>query len=457
MFNFLENRIQKSIQKMNKKTIINEEDILEVTRDIKMALLEADVNLRVVKDFVNNVKEKALESRLVGSLNASQQMIKIVHTELQEILGGEVKEIKIDKRPFIIMMTGLQGSGKTTAAAKLAFHFRKKNYVSKPLLVAADIYRPAAVQQLVTLAKSIQVDYFEKGTSDTAQNIVKEALKYAEENKNDFIIIDTAGRLSIDEALMNELVDLKKIVSPNEIFFVADALSGQDIINVATAFNDKLKLTGSIITKLDSDARGGAALSLCKVLNLPIRFIGTGEKISNLDLFYPDRMADRILGMGDVLSLIEKAEEVYDPDQANNMVAKLLKGEFTLDDLMNNLAQMKKLGKMKAILKMIPGLANKISEEKILEAENKMATYEILISSMTMKERKNPKLLKQASRKARILRGSGRSAFEFNRLINDFEAMSKNMNEMAKKVKSGNLSDLAKFGGMGGSGGFGGF
>lgn len=450
MFNFLENRIQKSIEKMNRKTIVNEEDILEVTHDIKMALLEADVNLKVVKEFVANVKQKAMDSRLVGSLNASQQMIKIVHTELQDVLGGQVNELKITSRPFIIMMCGLQGSGKTTAAAKLAYYLRKKNHIAKPLLVAADIYRPAAVQQLVTLAKSIQVDFFEKGINESAQNIVRQAIEHANENKNDLIIIDTAGRLSIDEALMNELVDLKHIAKPHEIFFVADALSGQDIINVASTFNEKLKLSGSIITKLDSDARGGAALSLCKVLNLPIRFIGTGEKISNLDLFYPDRMADRILGMGDVLSLIEKAEEVYDPSQANNMVAKVLKGDFTLDDLMQNLAQMKKLGKMKSILKMIPGLARKVSDEKIQEAESKFASYEILLSSMTKKERKNPKLLKQASRKARILAGSGRSAFEFNRLINDFESMSKQMNEMAKKIKSGNLGDLTKMGFGGG-------
>ncbi|BAW18576.1 signal recognition particle protein [Mycoplasmopsis bovigenitalium] len=450
MFNFLENRIQKSIEKMNRKTMVNEEDILEVTRDIKMALLEADVNLKVVKEFVANVKQKAMDSRLVGSLNASQQMIKIVHMELQDVLGGQVNELKITARPFIIMMCGLQGSGKTTAAAKLAYYLRKKNHISKPLLVAADIYRPAAVQQLVTLAKSIQVDFFEKGINESAQNIVREAIEHANENKNDLIIIDTAGRLSIDEALMNELIDLKHIAKPHEIFFVADALSGQDIINVASTFNEKLNLSGSIITKLDSDARGGAALSLCKVLNLPIRFIGTGEKISNLDLFYPDRMADRILGMGDVLSLIEKAEEVYDPSQANNMVAKVLKGDFTLDDLMQNLAQMKKLGKMKSILKMIPGLAKKVSDEKIQEAESKFASYEILLSSMTKKERKNPKLLKQASRKARILAGSGRSAFEFNRLINDFESMSKQMNEMAKKIKSGNLGDLTKMGFGGG-------
>ncbi|MBZ4203568.1 signal recognition particle protein [Mycoplasma tauri] len=450
MLNFLENRIQKSIKKMASKTVVNEEDILAVTRDIKMALLEADVNLKVVKDFIANVKTKALEANLVGTLNAEQTMIKIVHTELVEILGKEVRPIQINSKPYIIMMAGLQGSGKTTACAKIAYYLRKKKQVEKPLLVAADIYRPAAIAQLVTLAKSIQVDYFEKGTDVSAQEIVSDALKVAHDNKNDLIIIDTAGRLSVDEPLMNELFELKKIASPNEIFLVVDALSGQDILNVAQTFYDKLKLTGSVITKLDSDARGGAAFSLSKVLALPIRFIGTGEKISNLDLFYPDRMADRILGMGDVMSLIEKAEEVIDPSMANNMVAKMLKGNFTIDDLMSNLNQIKKLGSMSKILKLIPGLSKKIDSDKITEAEQKLAVYEIIINSMTKKERKNPKLLKQSSRKQRIMAGSGRSAQEYNKLINDFEQMSKNMSEMAKKIKGGNFSDLTKLGFGGG-------
>ncbi|MBZ4195443.1 signal recognition particle protein [Mycoplasma sp. 1331] len=450
MLNFLENRIQKSIKKMASKTVVNEEDILAVTRDIKMALLEADVNLKVVKDFIANVKTKALEANLVGTLNAEQTMIKIVRTELVEILGKEVRPIQINSKPYIIMMAGLQGSGKTTACAKIAYYLRKKKQVEKPLLVAADIYRPAAIAQLVTLAKSIQVDYFEKGTDVSAQEIVSDALKVAHDNKNDLIIIDTAGRLSVDEPLMNELFELKKIASPNEIFLVVDALSGQDILNVAQTFYDKLKLTGSVITKLDSDARGGAAFSLSKVLALPIRFIGTGEKISNLDLFYPDRMADRILGMGDVMSLIEKAEEVIDPSMANNMVAKMLKGNFTIDDLMSNLNQIKKLGSMSKILKLIPGLSKKIDSDKITEAEQKLAVYEIIINSMTKKERKNPKLLKQSSRKQRIMAGSGRSAQEYNKLINDFEQMSKNMSEMAKKIKGGNFSDLTKLGFGGG-------
>ncbi|MFV8470313.1 signal recognition particle protein [Mycoplasma sp. VS509_3] len=447
MLDFLEKRIQKSLAKMAKKTTLNEADILEVTREVKMALLEADVNLRVVKEFVNNVKEKALEEgKIIGRLNPSQTMIKIFRDELVKVLGNETKEIKIDKKPYIVMMCGLQGSGKTTATAKLAYYLRKKKYISNPLVVAADIYRPAAVDQLVTLAKGIQVDYYEQGVNIPAETIVENALAKAHENKNDLIIIDTAGRLSIDEKLMNELVNIKKIAHPDEIFFVADALSGQDIINVASTFNDKLKLTGVIITKLDSDARGGAALSLRQVLNIPIRFIGTGEKTSNLDLFHPDRMAERILGMGDVMTLIEQASENIDEDKAKNMVERIFSGNFTLDDLMEQIKQMKQMGKFSKLLKMLPGnLASKIDESEIDKAEEKMQLYQILMSSMTKQERKNPKLLKQASRKERILKGSGRSAQEYNKLLNDFDAMSKKMAQIAQNFK--------KTGGFGGFGG----
>ncbi|MHA3801764.1 signal recognition particle protein [Mycoplasma sp. VS30B] len=450
MLDFLEKRIQKSLAKMAKKTTLNEEDIQEVTREVKMALLEADVNLKVVKEFVNNVKEKALEEgRIIGKLNPSQTMIKIFRDELVEVLGKEAKEIKIDKRPYVIMMCGLQGSGKTTATAKLAYYLRKKKHISKPLVVAADIYRPAAVDQLVTLAKGIQVDYFEQGVDVPAETIVQNALAYANENKNDLIIIDTAGRLAIDEKLMDELANIKKIAHPDEIFFVADALSGQDIINVASVFHEKLKLSGVIITKLDSDARGGAALSLRQVLNIPIRFIGTGEKTSNLELFHPDRMAERILGMGDVMTLIEQASEAIDEDKAKNMVERIFSGNFTLDDLMEQIKQMKQMGKFSKILKMLPGnLAGKIDESEIDKAEEKMQLYQILMSSMTKQERKNPKLLKQASRKERILKGSGRSAQEYNKLLNDFDAMSKKMTQIAQNFK--------KTGGFGGFGGMGG-
>ncbi|MFV9451545.1 signal recognition particle protein [Mycoplasma sp. 4463] len=449
MLDFLEKRIQKSIAKMSKKTTLNEADILEVTKDVKLALLEADVNLRVVKEFINNVKAKALESEIIGKLNPSQQMIKIFQDELVNILGGKTTEISITKKPYIIMMCGLQGSGKTTATAKIAYYLRKKKFVNNPLVVAADIYRPAAVQQLVTLAKSIQVDYYEQGVEVPAEEIVTNALKQADANKNDLIIIDTAGRLSIDEKLMQELKNIKQIAHPSEIFFVADAMSGQDIVNVAQTFNDNLSLSGLIITKLDSDARGGAALSLRQVLNVPIRFIGTGEKTSNIDLFHPNRMADRILGMGDVLSLIEHAQDNIDEDKAKNMVERIFSGKFDLDDLMDQIKQMKKLGKFSKLLKMLPGsLSNKINEEDLDKAEEKIQLYQILMSSMTKKERKNPKLLKQASRKERILKGSGRSVQEYNKLLNEFESMQKRIVDMANKFKNGGTSGLSGLGGL---------
>ena len=304
MFDFISSRMQKAIAKANKKTQLKEEDILEITRDIRLALLEADVNLIVVKTFINSIKEKIIGQELMKQLNPGQQVVKIVQEELVHILGDKPKEININKKPFIIMMTGLQGGGKTTTVAKLASYYRKKQKLEKILLVAADIYRPAAVDQLITLAKEINVDYFAMKNETNVDIIVKNAINKAYEEKYELIIIDTAGRLSIDSELMDELKRVKNIAKPNEIFFVADALSGQDIINVAKTFNETVSITGSIITKLDSNARGGAALSICYLLKIPIVFIGTGEKVSNLDLFYPDRMADRILGMGDVLSLI---------------------------------------------------------------------------------------------------------------------------------------------------------
>ena len=351
MFDFIGSRMQKAIAKANKKTQLKEEDILEITRDIRLALLEADVNLKVVKDFIDSVKKSVIGQDVIKQLNPGQQMVKVVKEELVKILGNKAKEIKINNKPYFIMMTGLQGGGKTTTVAKLAYYFRKKQNLEKILLVAADVYRPAAVDQLVSLAKQIGVDYFKIDNSQDVNDIVKKAYEKAYQEKYDLVIIDTAGRLSIDEKLMDELVQVKSIIKPNEIIFVADALSGQDIINVATTFHEKLKLTGSIITKLDSDARGGAALSIRYLLEIPILFIGTGEKVSNIDLFYPDRMADRILGMGDVLSLIEKAEEVIDERKSKKMLNKLMKGEFDLDDLLDNLRQVKKLGSIRKILK----------------------------------------------------------------------------------------------------------
>lgn len=446
MFDFIGARMQKAINKASKKTQLKEEDILEITRDIRMALLEADVNLKVVKEFISNVKNKVVGQDLMNQLNPGQQVVKIVKEELVSILGNNVKEINISvKKPFVIMMTGLQGGGKTTTCAKLAHYFKTKKKVEKILLIAADVYRPAAINQLVSLAKQINIDYFEKGSSQDVDSIVSEGLKKAKDENYEIVIIDTAGRLSIDEKLMNELVRVKEISKPNEILFVADALSGQDIINVATTFNEKLKLSGTIITKLDSDARGGAALSIRYLLSIPIVFIGTGEKISNLDLFYPDRMADRILGMGDVLSLIEKAEEVIDEKKSKKMINKMIQGNFDLDDLLDNLRQVKKLGSFQKILKFLPGNL-KIDSDKATKAEEKIKLFEIIISSMTKEERKDPKLLKNSSRKNRILKGCGRSVQEYNTLINEFESMKKRMKEFSSKVKPGGQFDPSNFG-----------
>ena len=446
MLDFLGKRLQKSLSKIKVKTRLEANDINEVSRSIKMALLEADVNLIVVKTFIKKVKAKALKAEVIQSLDPSQQVIKIVKEELQTILGSNTKEFVLKGNLPIVMMTGLQGTGKTTSCAKVVKYAMKKNNVEKPLMIAGDIYRPAAIDQLVDLGKQLNIDVFSIKDSKDPVDIVKKGLEKAQNEKYDLVLIDTAGRLSIDEKLMQEVADIKKVAKPQEIFFVVDALAGQEVINVAKTFHDKLSLTGTLITKLDSDARGGAALSICQMLNLPIRFIGTGEKITNLDLFHPERMAKRILGMGDVLSLIEKAQDVIDEKKSQKMMNRMFSGSFNLNDLLEQLKQMKKLGKMSKIIKLIPGVANKIDKNQISSAEQKLYLYEILIHSMTKQEQRNPKLLKNASRKKRILEGSGRSAQEFNKLINEFERMSKQMKSMSSQMKDGTFNPSKMFG-----------
>ncbi|WP_337899075.1 signal recognition particle protein [Mesomycoplasma ovipneumoniae] len=431
MLDFLTNRIQSSLKKIQKSVTINEQDLAEIIREIRLALLEADVNLLVVKNFIAQVKNQVLTNGLTSKLNPQQEFLKILHQNLVSVLGVSAKPINFAKNPTTIMLVGLQGSGKTTTTAKLAVYARQKNFSKKILLVACDTYRPAAIDQLKQLGKQVSIDvfYIEK----TPVEIAKDALIYSKNNNYDLVIFDTAGRLSINTELMTELVDIKKAVKPDQILFVLDALSGQDIINVAETFHKEINLTGSIITKLDSNARAGAALSIAHLLKIPILFIGSGEKISALELFHPNRIADRILGMGDVMSLLEQAEENIDKQTVKKLSHRMFSGQFNLDDLLNSLAQIQKIGKFSKIIKMIPGLSGKINASQIDEVEQKMKLYKILISSMTHEERKKPKLLKNPSRRNRIIRGSGRTGAEFNRLINEFESMSKKMSEFSSK------------------------
>lgn len=431
MLDFLTNRIQSSLKKIQKSVTINEQDLAEIIREIRLALLEADVNLLVVKNFIAQVKNQVLTNGLTSKLNPQQEFLKILHQNLVSVLGVSAKSINFAKKPTTIMLVGLQGSGKTTTTAKLAVYARQKNFSKKILLVACDTYRPAAIDQLKQLGKQVSIDvfYIEK----TPVEIAKDALIYSKNNNYDLVIFDTAGRLSINSELMTELADIKKAVKPDQILFVLDALSGQDIINVAETFHKEINLTGSIITKLDSNARAGAALSITHLLKIPILFIGSGEKISALELFHPNRIADRILGMGDVMSLLEQAEENIDKQTVKKLSHRMFSGQFNLDDLLNSLAQIQKIGKFSKIIKMIPGLSGKINASQIDDVEQKMKLYKILISSMTLEERKKPKLLKNPSRRNRIIRGSGRTGAEFNRLISEFESMSKKMSEFSSK------------------------
>lgn len=430
------NIVAKRMAKKLKTSAITEDDVRDLLREIRIALLDSDVNLLVVKNFINNIKTKVIGQIIDENEKPSDFVLRVIKEELIEIFGREHKEININKKQPRIMLVGLQGSGKTTTAAKLA-NFYKNKYNKNPLLVAADIYRPAAIEQLRVLADEINVNFYQNGTKNAAE-IVSEALEIAK-NNNDFIIVDTAGRLQTNTELMEELVEIKKVYDPDEILLVVDAMAGQDIINVAEEFNKYLKLTGLIITKLDSDARAGATLSLTSLIKVPIKFTGIGEKIGSLDVFYPDRMADRILGLGDIMTLAEKAADVYDEKQARNAMQRMLSGKMDLEDLMKQMEQLNKMGSLSGLMKMMPTKLNdKISENKLNEMEEKMKVWKILLSSMTLKERRNPRLFKKyPSRKLRVVKGSGRNMDELNKLLKQWELARDKMADAGKMLQSG--------------------
>ena len=431
MFEELGERLDKAVGKIKGYGSITEDNISDVLREVRLALLEADVNYKVVKDFTNKVKEKALGEEVKKSLKPDEVFLKILKDELLELLGTEDISIVTKNNPNMLMLVGLQGSGKTTTIGKLANYIRKK-HGKKPLLVAADIYRPAAIDQLKTIGKTLNIPVFEEGKKDPVE-IVKDAVKYAKENKLDYVLVDTAGRLQIDDDLMNELININNAVKMDEVLLVLDSMIGQDAINVITGFNDKLPLTGVILTKLDGDTRGGVALSARYLTNVPIKFVGVSEKLDGLELFDSERMVGRILGMGDMMGLIEKAESIMNEEDTESSFKKMKNGKYDLEDFLKQYNQMKKLGPLENIIKMLPG-AKKMGLTDIQIDPKEMARVEAIILSMTPKERKNPDIIK-ASRKERIAKGCGQNVQAVNKLLTQFEQSKK----MMKMMSNGNM------------------
>ena len=426
MFNNLSQKLDKAFQVLKGHGKITEINVASTLKEIRRALLDADVNYKIAKNFTDNVKTKALGQNVLTNLKPGQLLVKIVKDELANLMGSSSNELNLSKTTSIILMSGLQGSGKTTFSAKLA-HYLKTKKRKKPLLVACDIYRPAAIDQLEILANKIDVPVFKKTEEKNPVKIANEALNYAKKEKNDVIIIDTAGRLAVDEVLMKEISEIHQSIKPSETLFVVDSMTGQDAVNTAKSFNDKLNFDGVVLTKLDGDTRGGAALSIRNVVDKPIKFIGTGEKIDAIDVFYPERMADRILGMGDVVSLVERAQDQFDEDQARKISKKLAKNKFGFDDFLSQINQIKKMGSLKDLVGMIPG-ANKMMGDQEID-ENAFKNIEVIISSMTPKERSFPNIL-NSSRKKRIAQGSGKDISEVNQIIKQFNQMSKMMKMM---------------------------
>ncbi|MDW7652376.1 MAG: signal recognition particle protein [Bacillota bacterium] len=442
VFENLSGKLQDTLKRLRGKGKLTEKDIDLALREVRLALLEADVNFKVVKDFVKQVKERCMGSDVLESLTPGQQVIKIVNEELTKLMGESVAKLNhAPNPPTIIMMTGLQGSGKTTSAAKLANHLKAKQHT--PLLVAADIYRPAAIKQLQVLGEQLDVPVFQMGQQDPVQ-IAKAALEQARKNRNDYLIIDTAGRLHIDEELMNELAGIKNTVKPHEILLVVDAMTGQDAVNVAQSFNDKLGLTGVVLTKLDGDTRGGAALSVRAVTGSPVKFVGLGEKTDAFEPFYPERMASRILGMGDVLTLIEKAQATFDEEKARDMEKKLRTQQFSLEDFLDQLQQIKKMGPLNQLMEMMPGMGGLGKKLKGMPVDEKeLVKVEAIIKSMTKKERIDPSII-NSSRRRRIALGSGTRVQDVNNLLKQFAMMQKMFKQFGKMEK-GKMKGKGKF------------
>lgn len=431
MFETLSDRLEKVVKNIKGHGKITEDNIDPMLREVRLALLEADVNYQVVREFTSKVKEKALGEEVKKSLSPGEMFVGIIRDELEDLLGGEAAPLNLSGNPATLMLVGLQGSGKTTSIGKLA-NFLRKKHSKKPLLVACDVYRPAAIDQLKQIGKELNIEVYEEGKGDPVK-ISLNAISYAKENGYDYVLIDTAGRLHIDDALMEELKNIKEEVHPMETLLVIDSMMGQDAINVIKGFNENLELTGVILTKLDGDTRGGVALSVRHLTNVPIKFVGVSEKLDGLDAFYPDRMASRIIGMGDILSIVDKANEVIDEKEAENSLKRMKSGKYDLEDFLKQMKQIKKLGSLESILKLLPG-AKKMGLNNINIDPKDMAHIEAIVLSMTLEERRNPSIIK-ASRKQRIAKGSGRSIQEVNRLLTQFEQSKK----MMKQVASGNF------------------
>jgi signal recognition particle subunit SRP54 len=433
-FEGLTDRLQAALRKIRGKGKVSEADVDEMMREVRLALLEADVNFKVVRQFIKQVKERAVGQEVLKSLTPGQQVIKVVNEELTALMGGENAKLSISHRPpTIIMLVGLQGAGKTTSVAKLAKHLVKQN--RNPLLVAADIYRPAAIKQLQVLGEQLQLNVFSLGDKVKPVEIAKQAIQKAKEEHHDFVLIDTAGRLHVDQDLMNELIEMKEAVNPHEILLVVDAMTGQDAVQVAENFNQQLDITGVILTKLDGDSRGGAALSVKAVTGKPIKFVGMGEKLDALEPFHPDRMASRILGMGDVLTLIEKAQQEVDLEKAKELERKFRKMEFTFDDFLEQLEQVRNMGPLDELISLLPG-AGKMKGLKDLKVdERKLKQVEAIVRSMTKEEKQNPEII-NASRRKRIAQGSGTSIQDVNRLLKQFQDMKKMMKQVSNMAGS---------------------